>query len=119
MGVVYGIHDDDVASHLGLTGPPASAPCPFSRRCRGTGLSTEAASVVRDGLSRRRSRPAETDATATAATQIAATPNATWRDNGRTGGTSEGGGMDRAVSGDEGEGPAPSALIAASASTTP
>ena len=50
-GVVYGIHDDDVASHLGLTGPPASAPWPILAALpRGPELSAEAASVVRDGL---------------------------------------------------------------------
>jgi hypothetical protein len=58
-----------------------------------------------------------TDATATAATQIAAPPNATCRDIG----------SDRRASwadatdgiGVDGEAPGPSALIAASASTTP
>jgi type VII secretion protein EccB len=52
MGVVYGIHDDDVATHLGLTGPPAPAPWPILATLpRGPELNTEAASVVRDGLS--------------------------------------------------------------------
>jgi len=52
MGVVYGIHDDDVATRLGLTGPPAPAPWPILATLpRGPELSTEAASVVRDGLS--------------------------------------------------------------------
>jgi type VII secretion protein EccB len=52
MGVVYGIHDDGVASHLGLAGPPASAPWSILAALpRGPELSTEAASVVRDGLS--------------------------------------------------------------------
>ena len=52
MGVVYGIHDDDVATHLGLTGPPAPAPWPILAALpRGPELSAEAASVVRDGLS--------------------------------------------------------------------
>jgi type VII secretion protein EccB len=52
MGVVYGIHDDDVATHLGLAGPPAPAPWPILASLpRGPELSTEAASVVRDGLS--------------------------------------------------------------------
>jgi type VII secretion protein EccB len=52
MGVVYGIHDDEVAAHLGLTGPPAPAPWPILAALpRGPELSTEAASVVRDGLS--------------------------------------------------------------------
>jgi len=51
MGVVYGIHDDDVASHLGLAGPPAPAPWPILAALpRGPELSVEAASVVRDGL---------------------------------------------------------------------
>jgi type VII secretion protein EccB len=51
MGVVYGIHDDDVATHLGLTGPPAPAPWSvLAALPRGPELSTEAASVVRDGL---------------------------------------------------------------------
>ena len=51
MGVVYGIHDDDVASHLGLTGPPAPAPWPILAALpRGPELSAEAALVVRDGL---------------------------------------------------------------------
>jgi type VII secretion protein EccB len=52
MGVVYGIHDDDVATHLGLAGPPAPAPWPILAALpRGPELSTETASVVRDGLS--------------------------------------------------------------------
>jgi type VII secretion protein EccB len=52
MGVVYGIRDDDVATHLGLAGPPAPAPWPILASLpRGPELSTEAASVVRDGLS--------------------------------------------------------------------
>jgi type VII secretion protein EccB len=52
MGVVYGIHDDDVATHLGLAGPPAPAPWPILAALpRGPELSTEAASIVRDGLS--------------------------------------------------------------------
>jgi type VII secretion protein EccB len=51
MGVVYGIHDDDVATHLGLAGPPGPAPWPILAALpRGPELSTEAASVVRDGL---------------------------------------------------------------------
>jgi type VII secretion protein EccB len=52
MGVVYGIHDDDVATHLGLAGAPTPAPWPILAALpRGPELSTEAASVVRDGLS--------------------------------------------------------------------
>jgi hypothetical protein len=52
MGVVYGIRDDDVATHLGLAGPSAPAPWPILAALpRGPELSTEAASVVRDGLS--------------------------------------------------------------------
>jgi type VII secretion protein EccB len=51
LGVVYGIHDADVAAHLGLPGPPAPAPWPILAALpRGPELSTEAASVVRDGL---------------------------------------------------------------------
>jgi ESX secretion system ATPase EccB len=52
MGVVYGVHDDTVANHLGLTGTPAPAPWPILAALpRGPELSTEAASVVRDGWS--------------------------------------------------------------------
>jgi type VII secretion protein EccB len=52
MGVRYGIHDDDVATHLGLTGGPAPVPWPLLAALpRGPELSVEAASVVRDGLS--------------------------------------------------------------------
>ena len=51
MGVLYGIHDDDVATHLGLNGPPVPAPWPILAALpRGPELSAEAASVVRDGL---------------------------------------------------------------------
>lgn len=51
MGVAYGIHDDDVATHLGLAGPPVPAPWPILAALpRGPELSAEAASVVRDGL---------------------------------------------------------------------
>ncbi|KAA0075672.1 type VII secretion protein EccB [Mycolicibacterium sp. P9-64] len=50
MGVLYGIHDDDVATHLGLSGPPAPAPWPILAALpRGPELSAEAASVARDG----------------------------------------------------------------------
>jgi type VII secretion protein EccB len=50
-GVAYGIHDDDVATHLGLTGPPAPAPWPILAALpRGPELSAEAASVARDGF---------------------------------------------------------------------
>jgi type VII secretion protein EccB len=51
LGVRYGIHDADVAAHLGFPGSPASAPWPILAALpRGPELSTEAASVVRDGL---------------------------------------------------------------------
>ena len=50
-GVVFGIRDDDVASHLGLIGPPGSAPWSILAHLpRGPELSTDAASVLRDGL---------------------------------------------------------------------
>ena len=52
MGVVYGIHDDATANHLGLDDSPAPAPWPILAALpRGPELSTEAASVVRDGWS--------------------------------------------------------------------
>lgn len=52
QGVLYGIHDDEAATHLGLTGPPAVAPWPILAALpRGPELSTEAALVVRDGPS--------------------------------------------------------------------
>jgi type VII secretion protein EccB len=50
LGVRYGIRDDEAATHLGLTGPPAPAPWPILAALpRGPELSTEAALVVRDG----------------------------------------------------------------------
>ena len=52
MGVRYGIRDDAVANHLGLSGLPAPAPWPILAALpRGPELSTEAASVFRDGWS--------------------------------------------------------------------
>jgi len=51
-GVVFGIRDDDAASYLGLGGSPQPAPWSILRQLPGgPELSTEAASVVRDGLS--------------------------------------------------------------------
>lgn len=52
LGVLYGLHDDDVAGHLGMTGDPVAAPWPvLAALPRGPELSVEAASVLRDGLS--------------------------------------------------------------------
>ncbi len=52
LGVRYGIHDDEAATHLGLTGPPAPAPWPvLAALPRGPELSADAALVVRDGPS--------------------------------------------------------------------
>ena len=52
MGVRYGIQDDAVANRLGLKGLPAPAPWPILAALpRGPEISTEAASVVRDGWS--------------------------------------------------------------------
>jgi type VII secretion protein EccB len=52
QGVVFGIRDDDVASHLGLVAPPEPAPWPvLALLPRGPELSTAAASVVRDAVS--------------------------------------------------------------------
>jgi type VII secretion protein EccB len=50
-GVVFGIHDDDAATRLGLTEPPRPAPWPvLARLPRGPELSVQAASVVRDSV---------------------------------------------------------------------
>lgn len=50
-GVVFGVHDDDAATFLGLTGVPDAAPWPILANLpRGPELSVESASVVRDGL---------------------------------------------------------------------
>lgn len=50
-GVVFGVHDDDAATFLGLSGAPQAAPWPvLAHLPRGPELSVEAASVVRDGL---------------------------------------------------------------------
>jgi type VII secretion protein EccB len=52
MGVRYGIRDDAVANRLGIKGLPTPAPWPILAALpRGPELSTEAASVVRDGWS--------------------------------------------------------------------
>ena len=51
-GVGYGIRGDQTANYLGLTGLPAPAPWSILVQLpRGPELSTEAASVLRDGLS--------------------------------------------------------------------
>jgi type VII secretion protein EccB len=51
-GVVFGIHDQDAATRLGLTGAPVPAPWPvLARLPRGPELSVAAASVVRDTVS--------------------------------------------------------------------
>ncbi|GAB7071927.1 type VII secretion protein EccB [Mycobacterium hodleri] len=50
-GVVFGVHDDDTATFLGLSGDPEAAPWPvLAHLPRGPELSVDAASVVRDGL---------------------------------------------------------------------
>jgi type VII secretion protein EccB len=50
-GVAYGIRDDDAATQLGLTGPPGAAPWSILAHLpNGPELSTDAASVLRDGL---------------------------------------------------------------------
>lgn len=51
LGVVFGIHDEDAAHHLGLAGPAVPAPWPvLARLPRGPELSTQAASVARDSV---------------------------------------------------------------------
>lgn len=51
-GVVFGLRDEQVASHLGLPEPAAPAPWPvLARLPRGPELSSGAASVVRDAVS--------------------------------------------------------------------
>jgi type VII secretion protein EccB len=50
-GIVFGIHDEDAAKRLGLSGAPAPAPWPvLARLPRGPELSVQAASVVRDSV---------------------------------------------------------------------
>ncbi|HTI74909.1 MAG TPA: type VII secretion protein EccB [Mycobacterium sp.] len=50
-GVAFGLRDEDTAQHLGLAGPPASAPWPvLARLPRGPELSKDAASVARDSI---------------------------------------------------------------------
>jgi Type VII secretion system ESX-1, transport TM domain B len=50
-GVAYGIRDDDAATQLGLTAPPGAAPWSILGQLpNGPELSTDAASVLRDGL---------------------------------------------------------------------
>lgn len=50
-GVVYGVHDDETAKHLGLSGSPVPAPWPVVAHLpRGPQLRKESASVVRDAF---------------------------------------------------------------------
>ncbi|MDA4109178.1 type VII secretion protein EccB [Mycolicibacterium holsaticum] len=50
-GVAFGVHDEDAAKRLGLSGPPVPAPWPvLARLPRGPELSVGAASIVRDTL---------------------------------------------------------------------
>ncbi|MEE6165134.1 MULTISPECIES: type VII secretion protein EccB [unclassified Mycolicibacterium] len=50
-GVLFGVHDERTAEHLGLPGPAVAAPWPMLAVLpRGPELSRDAASVVRDGL---------------------------------------------------------------------
>ena len=50
-GVLFGVRDDEAAKSLGLTQPPAATPWPYLAHLpRGPELSTDAASVFRDGL---------------------------------------------------------------------
>ena len=50
-GVVFGVHDDEAAKRLGLSGTPVPAPWPMLARLpRGPELSVQAASVVRDSI---------------------------------------------------------------------
>lgn len=53
-GVLHGIHDEQAAEYLGLTGPPAGAPWPLLAQLpRGPELDVEAAELQRDALSPR------------------------------------------------------------------
>jgi type VII secretion protein EccB len=57
-GVLFGVHDERAAEHLGLPGP--AVPAPWSMLAalpRGPELSSDAASVVRDGLTVTRAIP--------------------------------------------------------------
>jgi type VII secretion protein EccB len=50
-GVVFGLRDEDTATHLGLTGRPVAAPWPILARLpRGPELSKDAASIARDSF---------------------------------------------------------------------
>ncbi len=50
-GVVFGIHDDDAATFLGLGASPEAAPWPILAHLpQGPELGVDAASVLRDGL---------------------------------------------------------------------
>ncbi|KWX25879.1 type VII secretion protein [Mycolicibacterium wolinskyi] len=54
LGVLFGIHDDTAAEHLGLTRPAVLAPWPMLAMLpRGPELSRDAASVAHDGLTSR------------------------------------------------------------------
>ncbi|MHC9291763.1 type VII secretion protein EccB [Mycobacterium sp. LTG2003] len=51
LGVLFGVHDDTAAEHLGLTDPAVPAPWPMLAMLpRGPELSRDAASVTRDGM---------------------------------------------------------------------
>lgn len=51
LGVLFGIHDDTAAQHLGLAAPAVPAPWPMLARLpRGPELSGDAASVMRDAV---------------------------------------------------------------------
>ncbi|ORA21996.1 type VII secretion protein EccB [Mycobacterium aquaticum] len=57
-GVLFGVHDERAAEHLGLPGPAVSAPWSMLAVLpRGPELSRDAASVVRDGLTVARAIP--------------------------------------------------------------
>ena len=50
-GVLFGVHDENAAKHLGLTSTPVPAPWPvLALLPRGPELSIQSASVVRDGV---------------------------------------------------------------------
>jgi len=50
-GVLHGVHDEQAAGYLGLTGPPVSAPWPLLAQLpRGPELDIAAAELQRDGL---------------------------------------------------------------------